>query len=149
MPVFSLQALIRAFLVWLLIIAAESVHGTLRRLLLDADLTFALRQVSVLIAVAIVFLVTWLSYRWMGVRSVAGALTTGALWVILTLAFEFGVGRLTGQSLAQIAEGYDLTRGNIMPIGLLAMALTPWAVGALKARSARRAAGVQGAGDPR
>ena len=58
------------------------------------------------------------------------------LWVILTLAFEFGLGRALGMSVQQIAEGYDLSKGNIMPLGLLATVLAPWIVARLRSRSA-------------
>ena len=135
MPAFSLAALIRAFLVWVLIIAAESVHGTLRRLLLDPDTAFALRQVSVVVAVLIVFAVTWMFSRWLAVHSTAALLGVGLLWVILTVAFETVFARALGMGWREIAAGYDLTRGAIMPLGLLATALTPWIVRRLKARA--------------
>lgn len=128
----AVATLIRVILAWALIIAAESVHGTLRRLLLDPDTAFALRQVSVVVAVLIVFAVTWVSSRWMSVRGTGALLGVGLLWVILSLAFEFGLGRALGMSVRQIAEGYDLSKGNIMPLGLLATALAPWIVARLK-----------------
>lgn len=134
MPAFSLTALIRGVLVWLLIITAESVHGALRRLLLNPDLAYALRQLSVIFAVLIVFAIAWLCRRWMVLRSTAEALVIGLLWVILTLAFEFGLGRAMGMSWSQILSGYDLLKGDIMPLGLLATALTPWAVRELRLR---------------
>ena len=132
MPAFSLATLIRAVVVWVVIIAAESVHGALRRLLLDPDTAFALRQVSVIVAVLIVFAVTWMFSRWLAVHSTAALLGVGLLWVILTLAFETVFARALGMSWREFAAGYDLTRGNIMPLGLLATALTPWIVGRLK-----------------
>ncbi len=126
---------IRAFLAWVLIIAAESVHGALRRTLLDPDTAFAVRQISVIVAVLIVFAVTWASSRWMAVRGTGALLGLGLFWVVLTLAFEFGLGRILGISLREVAEGYDLSKGNIMPLGLLATALAPWIVARLKSRS--------------
>jgi len=132
----AVAILIRAILAWALIIAAESVHGALRRLLLDPDTTFALRQVSVGVAVLIVFAVTWTSSRWMAVQGTGALLGIGLLWVVLTLAFEFGLGHAIGMSTRQIAEGYDLSRGNIMPLGLLATALAPWIVARLRSRTA-------------
>lgn len=132
----AVAILIRAILAWALIIAAESVHGALRRILLDPDTAFALRQVSVGVAVLIVFAVTWVSDRWMAVRGTGALLGVGLLWVILTLAFEFGLGRALGMSVQQIAEGYDLSKGNIMPLGLLATVLATWIVARLRSRSA-------------
>lgn len=133
MPTFSLPALLRAVLVWLLIIAGESVHGALRRLLFSPDVLFALRQASVVVAVLIVFAVTWVCLPWLRLRSHRAALGVGALWVALTLAFEVALGRLTGLGWERILADYDLTQGGLMPLGLLAMGLTPWLVLRLQA----------------
>lgn len=130
-------ALLRAVVVWLLIVAAESVHGALRRMLFDPHLEFVVRQVSVLTGALIIFAITWACLGWLRIRSAAGALGLGVMWVGLTLAFEIGLGRATGLSWARITSDYDLFHGGLMPLGLLAMALTPWAVRRLKARRQR------------
>jgi hypothetical protein len=134
MPSFGLAALVRALFVWLLIMLTESAQGALRRLLLDPDTAFALRQVSVLVGALIVFLVAWACGRWMRLPSIAAALSVGGLWVVLTLAFEIGLGRATGLTWREIGADYDLAHGGLMPLGLLAMALTPWAVRRLEIR---------------
>jgi len=68
--------------------------------------------------------------------------------VLLTLAFELALGRLTGLGWARILADYDLTQGGLMPLGLLAMFLTPWAVQRLQAGRAARPPRTQ-ARDPR
>ena len=52
----------------------------------------------------------------------------------LTLAFEVLIGRALGVAWDRMLEDYDLVHGGLMPLGLLAMALTPWAVQRLQAR---------------
>ncbi len=136
MPSF-LAAALRAFLIWLLIMASESVHGALRRLLLSPELDFALRQISVGLGVIIIFVITWLFMSWLRVGTARAALVIGACWVLLTLALELALGRLTGLSWSRILADYDLMRGGVMPLGLLAMGLTPWAVRQLQGRRAR------------
>lgn len=126
-------ALVRALLVWLLIMAGESLHGVLRRLLFDPDVLFALRQVSIVVGAAIVFAVTWFCLPWMRLRSTGAALAIGGLWVALTLAFEAALGRASGADWPRILAEYDVTRGGLMPFGLLFMALTPWLVLRLQA----------------
>jgi hypothetical protein len=123
-----LAALLRALLVWLLIMLGESLHGALRRLLFSPDVIFALRQASVVVGVLIVFAVTWVCLPWLRLRSPRAALAIGAFWVGLTLAFEAALGRLMGLGWDRIFAEYDLGRGALMPLGLLAMALTPWLV---------------------
>jgi hypothetical protein len=137
----ALPVILRALLVWLLIVAAESVQGTLRRMLFDPDVEFVVRQVSVLTGALIIFAITWACIRWLRIRSTVGALGVGVLWVALTLAFEIAIGRALGLSWARIASDYDLLHGGLMPLGLLAMALTPWAVRRLEAERRLKAAG--------
>ena len=99
---------------------------------------FALRQLSVLIGAAMIFAITWLFVDWMRIRTGRGALAIGALWVALTVAFEVGLGRLMSLPWSRIASDYDLPHGGLMPLGLLAMGLTPWAVRRLRARRDQR-----------
>ena len=137
----ALPVILRALLVWLLIVAAESVQGSLRRMLFDPDVEFVVRQVSVLTGALIIFAITWACIRWLRIRSTVGALGVGVLWVALTLAFEIVIGRALGLSWARIASDYDLLHGGLMPLDLLAMALTPWAVRRLEAERRLKAAG--------
>jgi len=129
----SLPPLIRAFLVWLLIVVAESAQGALRVLLVSPEAEFAVRQLSVFAAALVIFAITWVCLRWMRLRSAAEALGVGGLWVGLTLLFEVGLGRLMGLGWDRILADYDVVHGGLMPLGLVAMALTPWLVRRLQA----------------
>ena len=123
-----IATLVRALLVWILVMVGESFHGVLRRVLLSPDVMITLRQVSVLVGVLIVFAVTWFCLPWLRLRSTRSALAVGGLWIVLTLGFEIGLGRLAGHGWDRIFTEYDLTRGGLMPLGLLAMGLIPWIV---------------------
>jgi hypothetical protein len=51
----------------------------------------------------------------------------GFLWVVLTVGFELGFGRLVlDSSWDRLASDYDLRDGGLLPIGLLVMASSPW-----------------------
>lgn len=126
---------LRAVLVWLLIILAESVQGALRRAVFGPEAALAVRQASVVSGVIVVFLIAWLFRRWLPLRSTAAALAVGALWAVLTLAFELGLGRALGLSWRALAADYDVARGGLMPLGLLSMALVPWIVRRLTSAS--------------
>jgi hypothetical protein len=126
-PAFSLPVLLRALAIWLLLMAAESAQGGLRRLL-ASDVAQVARQGGVILGVVLIFVITWYSFSWIRVRTLVGALAVGVLWVIATLAFEAGLGRALGYSWARIAADYDLSHGALLPAGLVAMALTPVAV---------------------
>lgn len=134
MPAFSIPALLRAFLVWLLIVGAETSQGALRRLLISPEVEFAVRQLSVFAGALVIFAITWVCLRWMRLRTAGEALGVGGLWVGLTLLFEVGLGRFMGLGWDRMLADYDLLHGGLMPLGLLAMALTPWAVRRLQAK---------------
>ncbi len=117
----------RSLAVWVVIIAAESVHGTLRQLLLVPVMgDLPARRVSVFTGALIIFGVTLAFIRWMRPASGRQLLQVGALWVVLTVAFEIALGRSLGYGWDRLLEDYDLTRGGLMGLGLLAMLFTPW-----------------------
>jgi hypothetical protein len=118
---------LRALFVWLVIIVAESVHGTLRTLYLAPALgDFPARRVGVFIGTALIFVVALAFTRWIGARSRRQLLGIGALWVGLTVAFEVLLGRaLLHYDWARILADYDLSRGGLMGFGLLAMFFMP------------------------
>jgi hypothetical protein len=136
----SVPLILRALAIWLLIVAAESLQGGLRRLLFSSEVDFLVRQVAVVVGAAIIFAITWASMRWLRVRSSASALAIGVPWVTLTLGFAIALGRLMGLSEARLLADYDLLHGGLMPLGLAAMAFTPWAVRHLQARRPSRPA---------
>jgi hypothetical protein len=107
MPGFSLPAFVRVLLVWLLIIAAESAQGALRHLLLGPEVQFLVRQVSVLTGAIIIFALAWACRGWTRIRTASGALATGVLWVVLTVAFEIVLG-------AKFSSGATRRRSGLM-----------------------------------
>ena len=105
---------IRGLEVWLLIIIVESVHGTLRQLFLAPVIGDAeARRVAVFTGSALIFLVTWLTIRWIAMRNRSDLLKLGAIWVVLTAAFEFALGRALGFSLERILQ--DTMASSCLP----------------------------------
>lgn len=131
-----MKSLLRPIAVWLLMMLAESLHGTLRVLFLVPRIgDMPARQVGVFTGSLILFSITWLCIRWMRIATTPGLLAVGALWVLLTTAFEFTLGRLAfGLSWERILSDYDLPHGGLMPLGLLMMALSPWLAHRLRAQ---------------
>jgi len=116
----------RAVAAWLLIIAAESVHGLLRQLYLTPAIgELRARQLGVLTGVLIIALITWLLIGWIRPTVARTLLGIGALWVALTAFFELGLGRLLGYTWGRIFADYDPRAGGWMAIGLLVMFFCP------------------------
>jgi hypothetical protein len=124
----------RAVAVWLLLMAAEVVHGTARTLWLAPHVgDFRARQVAVFSGSLLILLIASLTIRWIRVRGLSALVSIGILWVALTLAFEITLGRLAlGYSWKRLASDYDLREGGLLPIGLLVMAMSPWLAARLR-----------------
>ncbi len=126
-----------ALLAWLVLMAVETVHGVLRNLfLLPVVGDLRSRQIGVVIGSALVLATALVFVHWIRPGSDRAALRIGVLWLVLTLAFEFSLGRVLGRSWDQLFADYDLTRGGYLSFGMALLALTPWI--ALKLRAGSR-----------
>lgn len=119
--------LLRASLVWLVIIAVETVHGILRTLLLVPMMgDFPARQISVFTGSLLIFGVTLFFINWIAARTRLRLLIVGTIWVLLTILFEITLGRLVlDLSWDRITEDYNITHGGFLVFGLLFMAVSP------------------------
>jgi hypothetical protein len=129
--------LLRGFAVWVVMMLAETLHGTARLVLLEPYVgDRRARQIAVFTGSAIVFAIALGTVRWLRATSARQLAGVGALWVGLTLAFELLLGRLVaGYSWDRIASDFDVTRGGLMPIGLLVLAISPWLAHEVRRRS--------------
>jgi hypothetical protein len=116
----------RALTIWFVIVIAESISGTIRRVwLVPAAGEKVSHQIGVLIGSILILLIAWSSARWLDARTPKAQLQIGALWVVLIVLFEFGVGAALGNSMQKMLAEYDLSQGGLMGLGLLVMLLAP------------------------
>lgn len=117
----------RSVIVWFVIIAAESVHGILRRLLLEPLIgDFRARQIGVFFGAAIIFCIACAFVRWLKADNAKMLLGVGVLWTILTILFEFGLGRLAfDYSWERILSDYNISAGGLMLFGLMFLTFAP------------------------
>lgn len=116
----------KALLTWLLIVIAESIHGTIRQLFIAPAIgDLPARQLGVVIGSAIIFVIAWASIRWINAKSFAEQFRVGLLWVILIVIFEFSLGTLLGYSRERMLSDYNMAKGGFMGLGLLFMLFAP------------------------
>jgi hypothetical protein len=121
-----MQHLKRIVGAWLLIIMAESVSGTFRRLVLAPRVgELAAHQLGVAVGCGIIFVVAWFFSGRVVSVSWRRDLLAGLVWVALTVVFEVGLGLLMGFSAGRILSDYDLPKGGLMGLGLLFMLFAP------------------------
>lgn len=118
---------LRAFAVWLVLIAMEILHGILRSIVLVPLVgDFRARQVGVFTGSLLNLGIACLFIRWIGVRTDRARVGIGVGWVGLTVIFEVAFGRLvTRASWKRLRADYDLARGGLLPLGLMALAGSP------------------------
>ena len=105
----------RAWLLgWLGASLLAMLNGSLRRAVYE-DRLGRMRahylSTSILL-LAVVLYMRWLDSRWPS-TSERQAWAIGASWLAATVVFEFGLGRLTGSSWADLLAQYDLRRGYV------------------------------------
>jgi hypothetical protein len=117
----------RAVGLWLLLMAAETLHGLWRVKVLAIWLgdEFA-RDVGVFTGSLIILLITFACIDWIPARDRRRLLRIGATWVALTIGYEVALGRFAFHlSWSEIVAEFDLSRGRVFPIGLLLLLLSP------------------------
>lgn len=119
--------LLRAMAVWLIIVCVESVDGTLRTIFLAPYVgDFQSRQISVFTGLLLILLIAYLFIQWIQAETTRSLFFVGLVWLALTLLFEVSLGRLVlGLSWERLASDYDISRGGLLPFGLIFLMLLP------------------------
>ena len=124
-----------AALAWLLLAVVMFTNGAVRVFVWQPWLGEHLaRQLATGLGVLIVFGVAFLFVRGLEAPSAVGLLRVGALWLVLTLLFEFGLGYITGMSWEAMLADYDILKGRLWPLIPTAALVAPWFWGAVGAK---------------
>ena len=109
--------ILRAGAVWLLVLVLAIANGGFREAVLKLRTgERAAHVLSTVMLCAVVLVVARLTIGWIAPGSVRDALSVGGLWLVLTLAFEFGAGRwLFRKSWSELLADYDLRAGRVWP----------------------------------
>lgn len=127
---------LRAVGLWLLLMAAETLHGLWRVKVLAIWLgdEFA-RDVGVFAGSLIILLITFACIDWISTRDPRTLLLIGATWVALTIGYEVALGRFALHlSWSEIVAEFDLSRGRLFSIGLLLLLFSPLLVAWFRGR---------------
>ena len=127
---------IRAFLVWFVLMGVEFCHGAVRTLFLSPLLgDYAARQVSVFTGSILIIFVAYIFIHWIRAGSAVSQIAVGVLWLILTIAFEAGFGHYVfNLPWEAVLEEFNLLKGRMMPLGLIVLTFSPMIAARLRAR---------------
>lgn len=128
----------RSLLMWLVLLLAMMGNGTLRVLVLQPRLGEDLaRQVACLSGVGILLVLTVPFVAGAGDLGTRALFGVGALWLTLTVAFEFLFGRyVSGASWESLLADYDLRRGRLWSLVLVTVFVAPWLVSLVRRAAA-------------
>ncbi len=110
------------------------VNGTARELGYGRVLpAMAAHQLSAAVAIGLFGgYFWWLDQRW-PLPSMRTALEVGALWVSLTIVFEFGFGRYVDRNTwAELLRQYDVSQGYVWSLVLVWLGLGPAVVRSMR-----------------
>ena len=125
---------IRILLLWAAIIPMAIANGILR----DAVLVSSLgqkraRTVSGLSLSTLIMAWTILTIPWVPLPGLMQYAGVGLLWLTLTVAFEFLFGRVVAKkSWQELLRAYRFENGDIWPLVLMAVTVSPVAAAALR-----------------
>lgn len=123
----------RGLLVFLGIMAVETVHGVLRGLFLVPRVGEEMAAwLGWPAGMAIVLLISTLAIGWTGIRTRSGLLRLGAVWAVLTIGFEALIGLLRGMGTAEIMAALNPLSGTIA-YSAVVMFLAPLVAARLRA----------------
>ena len=132
--------LLQSLLAWLVILALAIANGVLREeLLIPAIGTPGGLILSGVLLSLLIVLVAYGLVRFTRHLTAPRSVLIGALWLGLTLAFEFSFGRyVQHKSWAELLDAYTFKEGNIWPVVLAVTLLAPYLAARLQAAFASR-----------
>lgn len=81
---------------------------------------------GVLTGSLIILLITFACLDWIPARDARTLLLVGATWIALTIGYEVALGRFVfHRSWGEIVADFDLSRGRLLPLGLLFLLFSP------------------------
>jgi hypothetical protein len=119
--------ILRSAAVWGVLLMLAVLNGGVRDTWLSPWLGETTgRALSSVLLSGLILLVTWRTIGWIRPATAREALGIGALWLVLTLAFEFGVGHYGfGKAWSALLADYDLRHGRIWVAVLVVTFLAP------------------------
>ena len=112
---------------WLLFAAIAMAFGTAREFWLKPWWgELRAHQVGTVLVCTVFFGICYVTIPYWGVASAAQALAIGTLWLIMTIAFEFGFGHyVVGHSWRALFADYNVLRGRVWILVLMVTWLSP------------------------
>ena len=125
--------MINYLLLWLPMIAIAFANAALREILLRKYLAEqAAHQVSTITLILFVSVYAWFVFPFLRIINDRQAVIVGLVWMVLTMAFEFTLGRILKQSWNSLFQQYNIFAGRIWLLFILYLLWLPYLVYAVR-----------------
>lgn len=126
------------FMFWLPMILIAFVNATLRELVFAKQFNDLLsHQLSTVTLIILCLIYVGIVFPYLHIQSAGQALLIGFVWMILTVLFEFSLGRIMNHSWEELLQNYHLLDGKIWVLFLICLMLMPYLFYSLKKISNR------------
>lgn len=122
---------LRALLLWLGLMVLAILNGGFREYAVIPNTSELIGHwISTVMLCVLILLATWAGLKWLRTRNTCDTWRIGFLWMVLTVAFEFGAGHyIFKHPWSKLLADYNVLNGRIWVLVLLTTLLAPWVVG--------------------
>lgn len=128
------RVLLQTLGVWVLLLGFAVVNGLFRQIVLEPNL--GPEPAHFLATTTLAGAVFLAAFFFVGLspggQSTVELLTIGVLWALLTVVLELGLGLARGVASQDLFRDYDVGRGRIFGLVLVAELFSPWIAGLLR-----------------
>ncbi len=114
---------LRYFLAWFGMMVLAIINGGLRDFTYESCVgDLPTHQISTVVLIVLLAGYVWFLTRIWPIKSKTQAWIVGGIWFLMTEAFEFGMGRLAGDSWSKLLQAYNIFAGQVwifIPIWVL------------------------------
>ena len=116
--------------VWLVLAVVAIANGALRQGTYGKHLPeLQAHQISTVTAILATGVVVWVINRIWPIGSAAQAWAIGLIWLLATVAFEFGFGHyVAGHSWQRLLADYNVLDGRVWSLFLVWILIMPWVI---------------------
>jgi hypothetical protein len=117
----------RAVIAWGVILGGAVLNGMFREAVLLPRMGRTLAHaISTILLCLVIIAIGWPATAWAAPRTIQDAWIVGTLWLVLTLAFEFGAGHfIFGRTWEELLGEYNVLAGRIWIVVLIVTFMTP------------------------
>ena len=123
------MVILKAVGIWFVLAVVAVANGIARQALLSPHMAdLPAHQISTATGSVLIFLTTLALIPWLGIRGTGQLLGIGALWLGMTVAFEFGFGHyVASHPWERLLADYNILRGRVWILILAVIFIAPLA----------------------